>query len=374
MNKIGIYLHLPFCRRRCLYCDFYSTQRTQEISAYTRALCRHLREARERFGPHRADTLYLGGGTPSLLTVADLSLLIDTVNQCFPLTEDAEITLEANPATLCKESLPALGAMGINRISLGMQSGNDQELKAIGRLHSVRDTLRTAQEIREALIPHLSVDLMYALPHQTLKSWEDSLHLAVQSGADHISAYCLTLSPQSPLAQRDFPQADEDEQLQMYLTCCSLLEAEGLQGYEISNFAREGCQSQHNLKYWLRQPTLAFGASAWSFYDRRRWSMAADLDRVMTQDYFSLFEQDQTLSPEDEVAETVMLSLRLRRGLSLAALDALGSPQGAAETKARIQARLPALLKQGLVQVTPEGFCLTPRGAFVSNAILADLI
>ncbi len=374
MNKIGVYLHLPFCRRRCLYCDFYSTDRLQQRTAYTDALCRHLRQVKERYPNLRADTLYLGGGTPSLLAVSDLKRLIVTVDECFPLTKDAEITLEANPATLQEETLPQLKALGINRISLGMQSANDGELKAIGRLHSAEDALRTAALVKKAGIPRMSLDLMYALPHQTPQSFRKSISLAVESGADHVSAYCLTLSDAVPLAHTDFPQADEEEQLQMYLDACSLLEKAGLFRYEISNFARPGCESKHNLKYWLRHPTLAFGAAAWSFFDGRRWALKADLDAVIRGDYFSLIEEEEVLSPEDALSETVMLSLRLSRGLCFDALRPLASPEAVQKKQAHIQKKLPSLVKAGLARATPQGFCLTPRGAFVSNAILADLI
>lgn len=374
MNKLGIYLHLPFCRRRCLYCDFYSTDRLERREAYVDALCRHLQQAKERFGSLAADSLFFGGGTPSLLSTSEIHRLISEVNDCFPLTGDAEITLETNPATLSPEELPALKASGVNRISLGMQSGVDRELKAIGRLHSAKEALQSAEAVKKAGIPHLSLDLMYALPHQSLDSFRQSLRMAVESGADHLSAYCLTLSEEVPLSHTDFPQADEEEQQQMYLEACAFLESKGLLRYEISNFARPGCESRHNLKYWLRHPTLGFGAAAWSFWDNRRWAIVSDLEQVIRGDYFSLIDEEELLSPEDALSETVMLSLRLRRGLVFRELPSLASPEAVREKEALLRKKLPALLQGGLAEPTENGFCLTHRGAFVSNAILADLI
>jgi oxygen-independent coproporphyrinogen-3 oxidase len=255
-----------------------------------------------------------------------------------------------------------------------MQSGIDRELKAIGRLHSAREALESAEAVKKAGIPHLSLDLMYALPHQSLASFRESLRMAAESGADHLSAYCLTLSDEAPLSQVAFPQADEEEQQQMYLEACRFLEEKGLLRYEISNFARSGCESRHNLKYWLRHPTLGFGAAAWSFMENRRWAIVSDLEQVIGGDYFSLIEEEEVLGPEDALSETVMLSLRLRRGLSFSSLSSLASPEAVREKETLIRKKLPALLQAGLAERTENGFCLTHRGAFVSNAILADLI
>lgn len=373
MNKIGVYLHIPFCLRRCLYCDFYSTSSLSLEEDYVAALCRHIGEAKSLLPALQADTVYFGGGTPSLLKPSSVERLLAAIHAAFPIQEDGEITLETNPATVDKEKLSAFKALGINRISLGIQSTNDMELSAIGRLHSAKEALDCAQWICQTGFSRFSADLMYALPHQSHESFCRSLSQIAHCGADHVSAYCLTLSEQVPLAKHPFPQADEEGQRAMYLEACSYLEQEGFERYEISNFAKPRCRSRHNEKYWLRHPTLAFGPGAYSFFADHRWAQPADLSKVLSHSYDQLICEHESLSREDVFRETLMLSLRRREGLDYQKLLAL-DPEAYQSFQQRLQKKLPLWRSLNLIHEFPEGCSLTHEGAFVSNTILSDLM
>lgn len=367
MNSLGLYLHVPFCRRRCLYCDFYSTQDLALTQAFTDEICRELARASDLYGNRPVETVYFGGGTPSLLSTAQLEQILFTVAGHFSLAQP-QITLEANPATLAEQDLGALRSMGVDRISLGMQSAIDTELLAIGRLHSARQALDSARAVERAGFAHLSLDLMYGLPGQTRESFAASLQAALSTGADHLSTYCLTLAPHVPLAATHRP--DEELEQALYTQCHTTLAEKGFTQYEISNFALTEGESRHNQRYWDRRPVLGFGPGAHSFDGQRRWYNQEDLHAYVKNG--PLVCEPQTLSPQDVWEETVMLSLRTARGLSYDRLLPL-LPDG----YLRIAAWEPKLTlwqELGLIKKSPQGFALTPQGFFVSNTILADLI
>ena len=251
---LGLYLHIPFCAAKCAYCDFYSLPRSEEkMDAYVAALCRHLEEVSPQADRHRVDTVYLGGGTPSYLGAGRLTRLLQTVKKRYHLAPDAEITLEANPDSAGDwRVLRKLRRTGFNRISLGVQSSDDAILRQIGRIHTWEQVKSAAEAIRRAGFDNFSVDLIYGLPGQTMEIWRQTLADAVSLAPEHISAYGLKLEPGTPLYQRreSLPLPDDDLQADMYLWAVDFLGQNGYEQYEISNFARPGRASRHNLKYW----------------------------------------------------------------------------------------------------------------------------
>ncbi|MBP5288636.1 MAG: radical SAM family heme chaperone HemW [Clostridia bacterium] len=371
MNKVGLYLHVPFCGRKCRYCDFYSLEETEKRRAYADKVLSLLPLYRERLGDRAVDTVYIGGGTPSLLSPASLEAILDGIRTQFTLTPDAEITAEANPESLSGEVLAAYRSGGVNRVSLGMQSAHDGELAMLGRIHTAAQTKDAVARAHQAGFENISLDLMYALPDQTADSFFQSVDTAVSYGIQHLSLYCLTLSEKAPLYARKDDLPDEETQRAMYLGAVDRAEKAGLKQYEISNFARPGFASRHNLRYWRREAYLGIGPGAWSYLDGERFGALPSLDRFLrAADPAELIGEREKVDRAVEIEEEIILSLRLTEGLSARRLAALAGEERALA----VMDRLAALESAGLTCRTKEGFRLTARGFFVSNRILADLI
>ena len=259
---LGLYIHIPFCRQKCAYCDFYSLpSREDKMDAYTDALIRHIREVAPRTESHRVDTVYFGGGTPSYLGAERLRGILRAVMKGCPVTRDAEITLEANPDSACDiKALRTLRRAGFNRLSLGVQSADDGLLRAIGRIHTFAQVQQSVTAARKAGFRNISMDLIYGLPGQTMQQWEDTLSAVIALAPEHISCYGLKLEPGTPLYERRLEETfpDDDAQADMYLYAVTALEQNGYGQYEISNFAKPGYESRHNLKYWRMQEYAGF--------------------------------------------------------------------------------------------------------------------
>ena len=374
MNKaIGLYLHVPFCQRKCLYCDFYSVTELEKREAYVRKLVEVIKESGKTLGRPLCDTVYFGGGTPSLLSTEQLYGILDAVNSSFSL-KDPQITLEANPGTTDLNKLREMKALGINRISLGIQSACDCELKTLGRVHDSKQALDCARAVYKAGFEKLSVDLMYALPNQTLDSVKKSLSALLELDPGHVSSYCLTLSENVPLSKLDLIYPEDSIQQQMYLYICEALEKSGLMRYEISNFAKKGEESLHNLKYWNRENVLGLGPGAYSLLEGKRFSFDSDLDRFINEPPCDLICDLETLSPEDDAEEYIMLSLRTVKGFLWNEYTAIASEERVAHLKSILAKKLESWRKGGLVKTCSDGFSLTHKGAFVSNYIISDLI
>lgn len=366
----GIYVHVPFCVRKCAYCNFYSVSDALGMDAYVRALQKEIcLRAAETPPDFSADTVYFGGGTPSLLTPAQVGNIIGAIRQNYELSPDAEITLEVNPATADFAKLKAYRELGVNRLSIGMQSFDDGMLNLLGRAHNADAGLTTFADSRRAGFDNISIDLIYGLPGQCLSQLEADIGRALALGAEHISAYMLTLEPDSRLATmlRDgaAPSLDEDLQREAFDMVLERLAAGGYAQYEISNFSRavsnQDLRSRHNLKYWNFAPYLGFGPAAHSFRlpNRRAWNIsdvAAYIERL--EKHTSPREAGEALSPEQIMMEMLYLGLRQNRGINVAAFDRL-CPQGFAQVCA---APLQKLLADDLVAVA-NGFCyLTAKG------------
>lgn len=366
-RPLGVYVHIPFCRQKCAYCDFYSLPRREgEMDAYASALRAQLLET--DFTGYEADTVYFGGGTPSCLGPRRLTALLEAVSVACPVARGAEITLEANPDSAQDwEALSALRRAGFNRLSLGMQSADDGELRAVGRIHTMAQVRASVEAARRAGFGNLSLDLIYGLPGQDLPRWRKSLAAAAELGPEHLSCYGLKAEPGTPLYARRETLPGDGAQADMYLETVDFLEARGWRQYEISNFARPGRESRHNLKYWTLGEYLGFGPGAHSDFRGRRYAWARDLDAFLRGE--RLLSESQAISPREREAEWLMLSLRLVRGLDPEAWEARSGRPFAPFLPflRRCEAAGYAVRREG-------AWRLTPRGFLVSNQIIGELL
>ena len=369
MNKaISLYLHVPFCLSKCAYCDFYSLAKEELKSRYVSALCRALRDV-AKTEKQTVDTVFFGGGTPSLLTARELAEIFDALGS-FSFSDDCEISMEVNPATVTEESLLAYRALGVNRISIGMQSAHDAELKLLGRRHCFSDTVASVDAVKKAGFDNFSLDLMYGLPYQTTQMWQESLNAALAFSPTHLSLYALTLSETVPLYRLVDDLPEDEVQRKFYAMANETLSSAGFMQYEISNFAKEGCVCRHNLRYWTRGDYLGFGPSAASFYRDRRHTEKAELNAFLAdpEGLVSRIMGEEALTETDETTEEILLSLRLNSGLSLA--EILPRLPDASSFLAEAQ----TLKQADFCRVENECLSLTEDGFFVSNEIIARLL
>ncbi|MBQ1951007.1 MAG: radical SAM family heme chaperone HemW [Clostridia bacterium] len=370
MDKIGLYIHVPFCVSKCPYCDFYSLPLQDEtrLDTYTTALMRCMEDWAEK-GDWQADTLYFGGGTPSLLGGRRLERLIGHADALFGLlaAPRPEITLEANPADDLADTLAAFAGAGGNRLSLGMQSVCQEELSGLGRRHVSADVARTIADAHRAGLDNVSVDMMLGISGQTQKSVIATARQAADWGATHVSAYLLKIEPHTLYGKCPPPLPDDDIAATLYLTAMETLERLGYRQYEISNLARPGQESRHNLKYWNGQPYLGLGPAASSFLQGRRFSYPRDLTGFLAGS--QPVEETDTDMPAGSAEEYALLRLRLTEGLQETAFCArFGKPLPAAWRQRA--AALPA----HLVQVDEQGIRFTREGFLLSNALLTHIL
>ncbi len=369
MTPVGLYIHTPFCVSKCPYCDFYSApcRSAAEAEAYAAGVLAAMERWRAR-AALTADTLYFGGGTPALLGGARLALLIERAHRCFGLlAQSPEITLEANPADNLADTLAGFAAAGGNRLSLGMQSAHPAEQEALGRRHTPDDVRRSVADARRAGITNLSLDVMLGIPGQTVTSACQSVEWAAELGATHLSAYLLKIEPDTPFGRRPPALPDEDACADIYLAVMERLEALGYHPYEISNAARPGYESRHNLKYWDSLPYLGLGPAASSCLFGRRFAYPRDTEYFLAGG--EPVEEAATACAVGSPQEYALLRLRLAAGLS------------AAEYAARFGAPLPdawrqnaAQLPGALVRVGEDGIRLTRRGFLLSNTLIARIL
>lgn len=367
MSKtLGIYIHIPFCASKCAYCDFNSRAGMEKLMPkYHNALLRHIREAAPQLREYYADTVYFGGGTPSYYGAGRLADIFNALKRAALIYKTAEVTVEANPDSVRYRDLLLLRSEGVNRLSLGAQSANDDILKLIGRRHSWKQVLMAVKNARSAGFDNLSLDLIYGLPSQTKEDWADTLNRALDLGPEHLSCYGLKLEPGTPMYEyRDSPiLPDDDEQADMYLYTCETLERFGYRQYEISNFAKPGFQSKHNLKYWLLKDYMGFGPGAASCAGGARYSYVKDLA-----EYISGVQSDKTILDEyeeigllDRAAEYIMLGMRTVRGISEKEYHNLYRSDFAPleELLGEYQRKGWAVQENGRWHFTPAGFLLS---------------
>lgn len=373
---LGLYIHIPFCRSKCQYCDFYSLPQNDEklMDEYLRAICTHIREAGPLAPGYRVDTIYFGGGTPSYFGANGLATIMNTIRKCFDVDANAEITFEANPDSVTPRLLRRLRAEGFNRVSLGIQCDDDAILKDIGRPHTYAQAVEAVRLIRRAGYKNLSVDLMYGLPGQSLEGWKDTLQNVIKLDPEHISCYGLKLEEGTPLYERqqECDLADDDLQADMYLAAVEFLRLKGYRQYEISNFAKREMASRHNLKYWTGGEYLGFGPDASSDFAGRRFSNVRDIrayiDGVTRGG--QVLRENEEISVRDRAGEYLILRLRTTAGISKEEYEKKYLLDFA--PLARILDR--ACQRNHALCNGHGGYRLTEEGFLVSNSILSDLL
>lgn len=365
MKPIGLYVHIPFCVSKCSYCDFYSLASDHtKHKEYVGAVCENIRLNGHRFKTV-ADTLYIGGGTPTVLDAEDLVKIVNQSQESFIL-EGAEITVEANPADDLADTFNYLRRAGVNRLSLGVQSAVERELRILSRRHTFEQVTSTVKSAAAAGFRNISVDIMLGVPDQTLSSVAETVDKVLKLNPTHISAYMLKLEENTPLYRnsQSFKFPDDNETAEMYLYVCARLKKEGYEHYEISNFARPGFHSRHNLKYWNCQEYIGIGPAAHSFINGRRYYYNRDIDE---------FIRNPILQDDGEggsFEEYVMLQLRLSEGVKFSTL----TERFGTECTQRVMKNAAALKESGLLKSDMDRVSLTQEGFLLSNSVILQLL
>lgn len=382
---LSLYIHVPFCASRCSYCDFYSTTAPVTMrQRYVRALCEEIRLRRAEFPDASLRTIYFGGGTPSQLQLDELATILQTIRQVFPFEDKMEVTLEANPDDVYPGWGRRLLELGINRVSLGVQSLDDAYLHLINRRHSAAQAMEAVQQLHSEGVPHISIDLIYALPGQTLDHWVETLETALRLPIDHLSAYQLTYEPGTLITRQMQaatipPSPDEEVVRQMYMHLIQRTSDCGMPQYEISNFARPGCHSRHNSVYWTGGPYVGVGPGAHSYDGRnvRRSnapSLFAYIENLAPTSSSTLIQQPphqtELLDEEALLLEHLFLNLRRIEGINLTTLQSRWPAYIGPTFRHRLQQYLTA---GHLYQPHLETYALTPQGMLISDYIISEL-
>jgi oxygen-independent coproporphyrinogen-3 oxidase len=378
VKTVGIYVHIPFCLAKCYYCDFtsFAGRNEREKEAYLLALEKEGRVYRELFPGLIGKSLYIGGGTPTCLTSGQIFILFRMLNALFKLPVGIEITVEGNPGTLKRNKLLRLREVGCNRLSLGVQSFHSRDLKALGRIHSLREVYTTYELARQVGFDNINLDLMYGLPSQDLKGWQDNLQKVVELHPEHISLYQLNIEQDTLFAQLAakglLKKFDQDLAYQMYAEAINYLEAKGYHHYEISNFALPGKEAFHNRLYWLNEEYLGLGAGAAGYLQGIRYTNIGNpvaYQEWLAQSQLPIAEKE-IIHAELAMAETMFLGLRLLKGVNKT--DFRRKHGISIENK--YQVILDKLITQGLLQETDTHIALTKRGMYVANEVMQEFL
>ena len=370
-NSFELYIHIPFCVRKCAYCDFLSAPGSEEAKAsYTKALLREIEAVKTE--KREVSSIFVGGGTPSALSPSLMGDIFEKIHESFSVAQDAEITIEANPGTLSKEKLFLYKNAGINRLSLGLQSPEAAELKSLGRIHTYEEFLESFSLAREAGFQNINVDLMCALPDQTYEGWIRNLRTVAALHPEHISAYSLIIEEGTPFAKRKLNLPDEDTEYRMYEDTAGILAEYGYEQYEISNYAKKGLVCRHNIGYWTRKEYLGLGLGAASLWGNQRFSNTSDFSAYLKESGSpeKIRENRETLSLEDEMSEFMFLGLRMTEGVSKAEfLESFGTPIESVYGKV-----LDKYKNMGLLEEKEGRIFLTRAGIHVSNGVMAEFL
>ena len=371
----GIYIHIPFCKTRCIYCDFYSTTHEERKEAYIRALCRELKMRKDYLKGEKIGTVYFGGGTPSRLSEEDFGQVFETIRQTYGLDACEEITLEANPDDLTEDYVNLLRRLPFNRISIGIQTFDDAMLKLLNRRHTALQAIEAVERCRRLGFDNISIDLIYGLPNETEERWKRDLRLAVDLDVEHISAYHLTYKKGTRLYRLlqsgDVYEVNEESSVHFFTMLTDALDEAGYEHYEISNFSKPGRRSRHNTSYWQGVPYLGCGPSAHSFDTQsREWNIA------LLEKYIGALEQGERLYEREELSltmrynEYVMTSLRTREGIDLDLLACRFGPQLASYCERMAK----PYKKSHKLKMYDRHLRLTRAGIFTSDGIISDLM
>ena len=365
----GLYIHIPFCLKKCKYCDFISfTNKENQFDKYLEAL---KREAQEYNG-EEINTVFIGGGTPTILSCEQLSFLFEIINTNFEISKNSEFTIEANPKTVDKEKLSVLKKGGVNRISIGVQSFCDNELKSIGRVHKSKEAIKTAELIKAFGGFDLNIDLMLSLPHQTEESLLKTLYKTVNLNPSHISCYSLILEEGTPLhneyQNNKFELLDDEDDRKLYHMAVDYLKNYGYSRYEISNFAKANKECKHNLKYWSCDEYIGLGIAAHSYVNSERFYNASELDKYLRGEFHS--KERITLSQQDKMSEYIIMRLRLRDGID----ENEFSRRFNSSFYSLYGDKIEKLIDAGLMQKNGNKYFLTDYGFDLSNTAMCEFV
>jgi oxygen-independent coproporphyrinogen-3 oxidase len=370
----GIYIHIPFCKQRCNYCNFHFSTSLRQKEELVAALLKEINLTTD-IADEKISTIYFGGGTPSILSITDLQMLLDKLNKHFFIEDNAEITLEANPDDITAEKLKAWKQLGINRFSLGIQSFDNKELQWMNRAHTAEESVLCIDKIKDAGFTNFSIDLIYGSPLLSNETWVNNINIAVEKSVPHISCYALTVEPNTPLqkliALKKKENVSSEKQSEQFLLLQQALKAAGYEHYEISNFAKPGMQSRHNSSYWQGKKYFGFGPSAHSYDGKkiRRWNVANNTLYINCIEKNILPYEEEILTPVQQLNEYIMTSLRTMQGLHLVhVINQFGK-----ESAEKITASAKKWKATDKLIISNEKIILTDEGKLFADGIAADL-
>ena len=368
----GLYVHIPFCLKKCNYCDFCSFDKLDDISrkAYISALIKEIKSYKTT--PKKAlDTIFFGGGTPSLLSVHEFSEVISAINESFITSSLSEFTVESNPKTLTDEKLLTYRKSGVNRISIGLQSIHENELKKLGRIHNFADFENSLSLVRKAGFDNINVDLMYGIPEQTKAGFEKTLDYIISANVPHVSVYGLIVEENTPFGKmgKNLFLPSEDDEADMYALAAEKLSSAGFSHYEISNYAKDGFESKHNLIYWKSFEYIGVGLAAYSYFNGERISNTENLSEYLSQKR-EQYQRREKQSAHDSAYDYAMLRFRLKEGFSLREYETKFGQNFLLGKEKQIE----DFKKLGLIHIDEDRISLTERGFYVSNTILSELL
>lgn len=378
MKKLGIYIHIPFCRKKCNYCDFYSVKwdKNKEDN-YVKAVIKEVQSYKQKIcEKYIVDTIYFGGGTPTVIDPGNIDVIMNSIYDLFDVDSCCEISMEANPNSLTRENLNIYRKAGINRLSIGVQSLNDDILKKIGRLHNSREALKGIHLAQLAGYENINVDLMFNIPGQKINDIESTVKQILNLHIKHISFYSLKLEKNTPLyileQNKKIKMPGEDLERQMYYAGRDMMEKNNVYQYEISNFAEKGFECRHNLKYWNQEEYIGLGPDAYSFLDRKRYSNPGDIEKYCFSAEKSAFIKNvqEILSDENMVFEFIMLKLRLTKGINVVEFY----NKFLFDFNDKYKKQIDHLQKYGLIEQSGDYFRLTKRGMDISNYVFEQFM
>ena len=370
----GIYIHIPFCKSKCAYCNFFSLASESKIQDYVEALKKEIIARKTYLGNEIVKTIYFGGGTPSLLSVKNIEEIINLLNKNYEIVSSPETTLEINPDTIDREKMSSLKQIGINRMSVGIQSFHDDDLKYLGRRHDSRHAMQVLDDLKHSGFDKITLDLIYGMPTLTEEKWNKNLDIFFSTGFSHLSAYALTVEPKTILGQRiekgDLQNISEDDAIRHYNILVERTKENSFEHYEISNFAKEGCRSQHNSIYWKDVKYLGLGASAHSYDgNSRQWNISNLTKYIQlvgnSNDYF----EKEILTKEDKFNEYVMTSLRTSWGCDIRKMETDYGERYAVHFLKNVK----KYLDSGIMLIKNNNYILTDEGMLFADGIAADL-
>ena len=371
----GIYIHIPFCKKRCTYCDFYTEVAPKLIPRLVESICNEIEIRADYLPSKQIDTIYFGGGTPSILKQEQFTAIFNAIYATFSVSDNAEITFEANPDDLTVLFFESIQSLPFNRISIGIQSFDDEDLKRINRRHNGNQAINAVKNAQNAGFNNISIDLIYGLPYQTIEKWEKQLDTALSLNVQHISSYGLTYEEGTKLwEQREKAEiipVDDDTMNEMYLLLVKKLKQKGFDAYEISNFAQIGFRSKHNSSYWKQQLYIGLGPSAHSYnIQARQWNVDSITNYIFAIENNGSFYETEILTKSEKYNDYVMVSLRTKEGIDLEYIEKEFGTEYATECLENSKQYIESLM----LCLSNNRLCLTTKGVLVSNQILTELM